>query len=370
MLFHNKSTETPAPSQQPQPTVSLGGMEFYGDPILPSGEQSMATVPESLRDVLDRIDINSLPIDVNAKTFLEKIQRQALIATTASAADLGKVPVQKITSLSQLTAEQRAALSSMLGQRSKEEQTSAAAPDGVSTFGSAEELFAHVGKRMATMNAAAIHQEAVNLANEPLETKPTPAPRPAAEALPRPVTEPASQPVSQSPSGITNCPHCGLSLFVKAEDTTDEQRRNFMVSVLHGQPYTEQLELFGGALAVTFASLTNAQADYLEVLTMNVIARTDVSDLEKSVFFVRAALAMGVIEVRIGDEHYRYHTQVIEENIDNGVDGILGRYAELSARVPVSAVMETLCREVLKFNVRCRTLTAAGMNPDFWKPTR
>lgn len=110
MLF-NKPAATTAAEQitQESPVV-----EFFGDPILPTGEQEITALPPALQGVLEHIDISSLPVNKDAKEFLAKVQAQVQSAAALTATDLTKVPVQKITHISQLTAEQRAALSSML----------------------------------------------------------------------------------------------------------------------------------------------------------------------------------------------------------------------------------------------------------------
>lgn len=368
MLFNKK------PEIESTPVKQESGMEFFGDPILPEGAVQLDALPDSLRDVISRIDVSALPVADDAKEFLKSVQDKAVAAVNSNIIDTKTVPVQKITSISQLTAEQRKALSSMVASgleqvnKNKEPELS-----GVRTFNSSEEMFSHVTEKMANLNA--VQREAKEAEDiEPEKTRPlfSQGRTQKVETEQKTTIDSAQRKaaVEAARSTLTHCPHCKLNLFAPVDETTEEQRRNFMVAALHGRPYTEQFELFGGMLSVRFSALTSFQNDCLISAVTAVNKRKDVSDHDQYEFFVRASSVFTIEAIQIEDELFQFPVIQTNEDATTLVETIILRFTEIADKIPDNAILRTVCEGVLSFLSRCRTLSALGLNSDFWRPTR
>ena len=355
----------------------------FGDAFIPAGEYVTSALPPNLIELVNRLDIASLPMGADAKYVLEQIQRETIAHVQSRAVDVRNVPVQKITDLSQLTAEQRSLLSGLIsGEKHKHRAPTASQVDGVQKFSSPEELFAHVNSRIA--QASAVEADNVEVAAQPAAAGGGKGKTPLftqqaadddsddEEADEPAVAEPVKRKKKEKPKrpyeGLEKCPHCDLLLADDPVEITDEQIQEFLYSVLHHTSYFEVLELFGGNMKIKMVALTNLQQDYLSSLTETIGAREDLSQRDKYDFYLRSSMVMGVTEVHIADKKWVYRPFDVDGDVQRGIDRVLNRYAEISKQIPAADILNMLCAEVIRFNFRCRTMIAKGLNADFWKP--
>jgi hypothetical protein len=159
-----------------------------------------------------------------------------------------------------------------------------------------------------------------------------------------------------------------MSLYLDPLEVTEEQKTAFMRSVIHNQPYTETLKLFGGNIGVTLNALTTAEQDYLASITEHVSNREDISTRDRYDFYLRSFLVMAMSNLMIGEKNYSFKRVTVDADVESGLNKLLDRYTEVSDKISSGELLTLLCTEAVKFNYRHRRLVSMGLNPDFWGP--
>ena len=370
MLLRQPQQKIPQPVQQfvPQQTTQAtdSQYEFFGDPILPLGPVELEELPAGARELIARIDVDTLPLNAEYKQIIAAIQNETLEnLTLKGGVDLESVPVQKITSITQLTPEQQSLLSTVL--KDIKSATSAAnvpASDGSGSrsFSSDEALFRHVRDKLLTADAVsevdADSAPAVQ-PSKPLFSNTTQQ----TEQQPEPATVP-----SKPPEGMVRCPHCDMNLYLDPLEITATQKKDFLHSVMHNQPYKETHYYFGGNIQVTFKSLSVYEQDFLTNVVAHINERSDVSEKDKCDFYARGYTALSVTSFSIGCDDTTFSSINTECTPAEGVDLVLARCNNIICKIYGNEMLGLLCSEALRFNFRYRRLVAMGFNPDFWKP--
>jgi len=378
MLF-KPVTEQPKPEPQNQNIFADSRFETYGDNIIPAGKYSPQSLPPETAALINRLDIEALPFNTDMKEIVAKLQQETLTEVVSKGIDVNAVPLKKITNLSQLSAEEQALLKSVLGQV-KDEIVAAkiAPPDGVRTFATAEEFAKHVHNRLASIDVAGYGEDEVKTP-EPVGEKKMLLQEPVnmvqsgtAPVEPEEMDSEAAHPLlrKRPPKGMTHCPHCNLSLFLDPAAISDDQKQEFIYSVIHNQPYTETLNFFGDHIKVKFVSLTTYEQDFLTAVNNEIGDRKDVSESAKYDFYLRSYLVFALAELTIAGTVHSFPRLKAVEKISDGVDNVLTRCNEVISKLSGGEILNLLCTEALKFNYRYRRLVVMGLQADFWKPIR
>ena len=366
MFLQQKKQEE---AQTPQPQVS-GNYEYFGDPILPTGKHAIDELPERAQALINSIDVNSLPLNADFKSIIEHMQQETALKIAAKEIDKNAIPSRKITDMSQLSAEERHLLSTVLGQARMSSTPVAVAPpdDDVKTFTSPQALFGHVSSRLMSLDAAEVEraeQEEQEESPSP-ERKSlfTPSPKTRTESQPQPAVSAKTLP----PRGMDRCPHCDLSLLNDPLEVTEAQKEKFVLSVVHNQPYSETVSFFGGRVQVTFNSMSTHEHDYVTAINNEVANRNDITPKEKYDFYLRSYFVFGVMELVIGDNRHTFNRLDVSNDIKDGVNLVINRCNEIIEKISNGELFLLLCNEVFKFNMRYRRLVSMGVNSDFWQP--
>jgi hypothetical protein len=208
---------------------------------------------------------------------------------------------------------------------------------------------------------------------------------------PSPVTSTASteEPEKKinSDSGVFNtdaaiiCPHCGWDTRKKEMvEVTDDDKMDFVQSILGGIRFKKVYELFGGRLRVTFRTLTTAESD-MAYKQLIVDAQNDVQSkiLGDTSFYWRTLMAYRAI---IAVEKVESSENIVEippvNEIDVDEDSYKKPNTKLSALfddlveqiMPTEIIRNTISHLYTEFQSLCEKLQAMSESKDFWKATK
>jgi hypothetical protein len=208
----------------------------------------------------------------------------------------------------------------------------------------------------------------------------------------KPNKEPVNKPVEEpklpdddsdllAKNSIVVCPHCGWD--TRKEDLvniTEDDKLDFVQSILGGIRFKKVYELFGGRLKVTFRALTSAESDtaYKQLI---IDAQNDVQSkiIGDSSFYWRTLMAyrsvMGVekiesdvniievppvLEIEVDEEDYPKPNTKIYALFDKLVEQIM----------PTEMMRSTITHVYTEFQTLCEKLQTMSESPDFWKATK
>lgn len=184
-----------------------------------------------------------------------------------------------------------------------------------------------------------------------------------------------------SKNSIVVCPHCGWDTR-KEElvEITEDDKLDFVQSILGGIRFKKVYELFGGRLKVTFRALTTAESDtaYKQLI---IDAQNDVQSkiIGDSSFYWRTLMAyrsvMGVekiesdaniievppvLEIDVDEEDYPKPNTKIYALFDKLVEQIM----------PTELMRSTITHVYTEFQTLCEKLQVMAESPDFWKASK
>lgn len=249
---------TPPPAQVP-PGTRQG-------PPLPVGEAVRAISPESLTS-MEQTQLEKLgwpkdrPIPSNMAEILaaEAAAKAEVAGDLPPPVDPGTPPVKlEITPIEDLTPEKAAEV------RQKLEESLAQAATNAADREQAQVVAQNPVVAQKVM-AAATSPADTGAIEEPARpaTGHVPDPDHVPTAAPdTPLDTPLDAPATGAALTVPNCPHCGWDMT--AEDIPEPSRKirqKFLQSVIGQLAYTNKHELLGGALKITFRTLTSGEAD-------------------------------------------------------------------------------------------------------------
>jgi len=387
MLLHQKNKPQPVELPATLPPAAAveepEGFTYSGTGIIQSGVYAVETFSDDVRELVQKLDTSKLVLNDNYGKVIEEIQKEILANIATKEIDMEAIPVKKINSLAELSVEDRKLLASFLGEQKLKYEANQEAQrrenEPTMSFDSPAELFKHVGQKLHAANAPqAIKNEAENAVKiehtTGAETATVAAVAPQVTAKSQPVIASAGEPPSAPPSELApfakfgNCPHCNIPLSVDPAEVTAEHKKQFLYSVIHGQPYEETIYLFNDAVKLKVRALNTAEADYLEAVIDKVSLRPELSTKEKFDFYLRAYLAFSIINLDIGKRQYSYSPLNLNGTVDEAVDLVVARCQALVEAVENAELLKLLCSETTKMQFRHKRLVALGLDADFWKP--
>jgi len=355
--------DAPAVTTQLTPEHTL---TTTGSIIPSSGLVNISSLPPHLVSLINNMEVQELEIKDDYKKILDTMKKSTEIAVMASAIDPAALQPKKITSMSQLSAEDRAAVSSLLAQAPVIAPPKRENNKDYRSFSSVSELIEHANKQVQGLNAvtAVIQEEG----EKPVPVQPIQVPHTSPEPQVQPVPTVAPVPTPKAAQNLKRCPHCDMSLLVAAAEFTDKQKEDFVVAVVSNQPYTETLPFFGGNVQAKFKALTTLEQDAIESAVENVNKRTDISAADRFAFYTRSYLAVALTELTLGETPHRFTDVAISDVADETVNAILLRCQALLTLIPNGELFRLLANEAVKFQFKVRQLAAKGLNADFWQP--
>lgn len=183
------------------------------------------------------------------------------------------------------------------------------------------------------------------------------------------------------PKGPVICPHCGWDTNNKElTEVTDEDKMDFVQSILGGIRFKKVYSVFGGMLTVTFRSLTTAESD-MAYKQLIVDAQNDLQSkiLSDTSFYWRTLMAYRAVmcieklesrdnivevppidEIEVDETSYRRPNTKLFAVFDDLVNQIM----------PTEAIRNTITHLYTEFNSLCEKLQAMAEAKDFWKATK
>jgi hypothetical protein len=375
MLFRSKQAEAPAaqevePQTQPE---EQEGLVTFGDAIIPAGQYTINELPAEVQNLVSQIDFSDLSLNEGYQAILSKMQQETLLNMATKGVDVNAIPTRKVTSISQLSPDEQKLLRTVLGQVKSEEDNKPqpVTDDDVMHFSSPAEMFKHVRQRLAAANAVSETDEAEATVEPPKQATVLFAPK--ATENTQQAQNAAVEPLASSskplpPSTMSRCPHCDLSLFLDPAEYTEDQKNNFLMSVISGQPYTDTVELFGGNIQLTLKALSITETDYLDAASTNITEKTELSVKDKYDFYLRSFLAFSLTKLKTGSKVYEYPAIKCTAVIDDIINNVLERCEQLTSAITSADLFKLMCNEAAKFQFKHRRLVSMGLNSDFWKP--
>jgi len=342
-------------------------LESFGSPILPTGQVTLADLPPEAVELIDRIDVSTLPLTTDYKQVVTAIQQKNMERVILKGGiDPDSVQIQKITNIAQLTPEQQSLLLTSLKNIKNKQNTDSVDAAESKSFSSEQALFAHVANKLSSLDASELEEMSAGVTAQHVQHKPLLSPnQPTADA----VESKHGDIVNLRPTkSMTRCPHCNMSLDLDPLEITDEQKTNFLYSVIHNSPYTETNHYFNGNISVTFRSLNAYEQDFLANITAAVSERKDISEKDKYEFYTRSYMALSVVKLSVVNNVSEFPSISTDCSPDAGVDLVLARCNEIIGKLYGGEMLNLLCAEALKFSFRYRKLVSMGFNPDFWPP--
>lgn len=178
-----------------------------------------------------------------------------------------------------------------------------------------------------------------------------------------------AQEVTAKPHPV-NCPRCGWDVAVPHEvKITDNDKEDFLSSILGGHRFRKKFDLFGGRFVVHFRSLTSAENE--------MVYRQISLDQGNDVITTRAQWLIRVLDYRMAcalEKITDKDGKIINEfpEIDLSVSGkdqtaILPRYDEMNqTALTQEAVRRLVGQHLREFFRLTEALESMALDPSFW----
>lgn len=181
--------------------------------------------------------------------------------------------------------------------------------------------------------------------------------------------------------GPALCPHCGWDTTkTELTEVTDEDKLDFVQSVLGGIRFKKIYSVFGGRLNITFRALTTAESDtaykQLIVDAQNDLQSKILSDTSfywRTLMAYRAVMSIekiestdNIIEIPPIDE-----IDVDEKAYKKPNTKLFALFDDLVSQVmPTEVMRNTITHLYTEFNSLCEKLQSMAESKDFWKATK
>lgn len=164
------------------------------------------------------------------------------------------------------------------------------------------------------------------------------------------------------------CPKCGWNLNDPIYEPTDEDRLEFMESLLGNRRFVRRAEFMGGKIKATYRTVLVKEEDAItEYLNEKLDRKTIQSETEWMVGYHRARLVVMLQEIEIGGKSKKYDTIAMwAENEDNLVEGLKKAEEKVAKDWPLS-LHGILIQGMEETNKVYSTLMSRAYDPNFWE---
>lgn len=245
--------------------------------------------------------------------------------------------------------------------------------DFIKSAGTAPSNFRETPPRFSELTNPDLIKEPVIIDDIKPEPKPEPEPVPAAYEEPKISTDSGLF----NKDNITKCPHCGWDASNKELTVVTEQdKTDFIQSILGGIRFKKVYELYGGRLKITFRTLTTAESDmaYKQLLVdaqndLQSKILGDTSFYWRTLMAYRAVIAVekiesenNIIEIPPVDE-----IEVEEGSYSRPNTKLFALFDDLVAQImPSEMLRNTVSHLYTEFQALVEKMQAMAESKDFW----
>jgi hypothetical protein len=161
------------------------------------------------------------------------------------------------------------------------------------------------------------------------------------------------------------CPRCGWREDISIQDVLDEDKKEFLRSVLGNRPFTKEYKLFDGKLFVSFSSLNGKRSDAINRILDEALQLygENPDKLFDIGLRVRTLFLLDHIKAETGFAYIPdKETTVLPSNLDEAL-AAFGKMTEDMHEPLIQAAVHSC----LLFNALHRTLVKEGLDRNFWK---
>ncbi len=172
--------------------------------------------------------------------------------------------------------------------------------------------------------------------------------------------------------GVESCPRCAWRLDV--EDTiqpTEQDKSDFLQSILGLQPYYKIYPLFGDSLYVTVRSLQPTELDAcFRQLFMDTKEERIMTAVDEAETLARYRTCLQVYKVHGGQINFQFPKGIDEWEVTKDEDAtkLIKIWKDYNSKVNKSEILHRSIMSVVgEFNQLVAKLESNSRNPDFWK---
>lgn len=165
------------------------------------------------------------------------------------------------------------------------------------------------------------------------------------------------------------CPRCGWVLENQAlHEPTDEDKLEFMESILGNRRFTRRVDFLGGRLKATYRTVLVQEEDAIaEYLNGQMERKTIQNEGEWAVAYHRCRLVTMLQKLEIGEDVKKYDTIVKwAENEDTLADGLKVALDKVPAGWPLS-IHGILVQGMMAVDEIYNILMSRAYDPNFWE---
>jgi hypothetical protein len=196
-----------------------------------------------------------------------------------------------------------------------------------------------------------VDEDAVPKAKSEPQSVPPPAPQP---PKPAPVAQPA--PASYSP------------LPEKEPEITEHDKQRFVLSVISNEPYTETVSFFGGAIQVTYQTLSAQMIDMLTCALGFVADDQTIPAIMRQSFVIKYSTAAQVAGITFSNGAIALPPITATNDFNKLSESFMNRYNAITKNLASAVVVGALTNNLDAFNHKCRFLSSKAFDENFWKP--
>ncbi len=154
-------------------------------------------------------------------------------------------------------------------------------------------------------------------------------------------------------------------------DITDDQKQQFVLSVIARKPYAETIYLFNGSLKATFTVMHVNDSDvFAEVIVSLLKNNNDNNSNYKNLLVDRFLLASVLSKLQIHQMPEPLPVLKLAEckSTDEATKQLMDKVNAITKLLVCNELITAVSRQAVEFLARYRRLAAACASPDFWKP--
>lgn len=178
--------------------------------------------------------------------------------------------------------------------------------------------------------------------------------------------EPTEQEVEENLLAPSICPHCGWDTKNEnVREPSDEDRLEFIESVLGERRFRKAVPLVGGNIVATFRTVTVPEEDAItEILNQDLASKEIQNTTEWTLVYNRARLVVMLERLKLGERERTFPTA--EEQNEDGLPETIRRLMhELPATWPIS-IFGLLVQGMIEVNEVYNVLMARAYDSNFW----
>lgn len=183
------------------------------------------------------------------------------------------------------------------------------------------------------------------------------------------------RPETTKGSESKQCPHCGWDTSKKeVVEITDDDKFDFVQSVLGGQRFKKVYHLFGGKLRIVFRTLTTVESDmaYKQIIIdaqkdINTRVIGDTSFYWKTLMAYRAVMAVEKVESDLNMLEVPPIAEIDADPVEPPNTKVYGLFENLVEQImPNEAMRNAIAHTYSEFNDLCEKLQSMAESKDFW----